>query len=226
MSSFPPPNTYFNGIIYDSSFFNVISSSGLTLSQANAKFLQKTVADIDPFLATFQSGIKTNDINTTDPTGATNCGLFQSATNSIIDLGQTTQPVGHSALIRLGLANSTVQCGSGTGKFICQKLEGFSATTNSFFNDLPNPINLGLTSSTIKIGASQISTNTIEIGSALSAVSSLGANRLGSLLTNTIDPILTNGTIQIGRIASNTNVEIASQASRSTKLHLGDGDTS
>ena len=136
MSSFPPPNTYFNGIIYDSSFFNVISSSGLTLSQANAKFLQKTVADIDPFLATFQSGIKTNDINTADPTGATNCGIFEDATDCIIDIGPTTQPPGHSALIRLGLANSTVQCGSGTGKFICQKLESFSGDTKSLYNDL------------------------------------------------------------------------------------------
>ena len=40
MTAFPPPNVYFNGIIYDSDYFTQ-SSSGLTLSQANAKYLQK-----------------------------------------------------------------------------------------------------------------------------------------------------------------------------------------
>ncbi len=37
MSAFPPPNVYFNGIIYDSDYFTQ-SSSGLTLAQANAKY--------------------------------------------------------------------------------------------------------------------------------------------------------------------------------------------
>jgi len=63
MSSFPPPSPYFNGIIYDNSFFNVFSSSGLTLSQANAKFLQKTTPDIATALETFSGGIKTNLIS-------------------------------------------------------------------------------------------------------------------------------------------------------------------
>ena len=43
--------------------------------------------------------------------------------------------------------------------------------------------------------------------------------------TDTINPT-TTGTIQIGQAATNSNVEIAAQASRSTVLHLGDGDTS
>jgi hypothetical protein len=43
---------------------------------------------------------------------------------------------------------------------------------------------------------------------------------------NTIDPIATGGTIQIGHGAITNNVEIASETSRSVVLHLGDGDTS
>ena len=58
MSSFPPPYPYFNGITYDSAFFN--PSSVLTLSQANAKFLKKTTPDIATALETFQSGIQTD----------------------------------------------------------------------------------------------------------------------------------------------------------------------
>jgi len=305
----------YSNIIYNSLFFPDANSTGFTEIQANTLYLRKTVQDIDPFLATFQSGIKTNTVNTTDATGATNCGLFQGATNSIIDLGPTTQPVGHSALIRLGLANSTIQCGSGTGTLVAQKLTGFSATTNSLYNDLPNPINLGLTSSAIAIGTSQVATNTIGIGSASSVVSisnsasrtaainigsgsgSSGSINIGNgvssnntvsiangviglgdeapyvnilsgatndsfsggnmnlfttsrgtltvggtnntaitfnkapsfstgLLTDTINPTTTSGTIQIGHVATNTNVEVAAQASRSVVLHLGDGDTS
>ena len=43
MSSFPPPNVYFNGIIYDSAYFtqSTGSGSGLTKVQANALYLQK-----------------------------------------------------------------------------------------------------------------------------------------------------------------------------------------
>ena len=41
-----------------------------------------------------------------------------------------------------------------------------------------------------------------------------------------INPTITTGTIQIGQTATNSNVETAAQASRSTVLHLGDGDTS
>lgn len=216
----------YSNIIYNSLFFPDANSTGFTQIQANSLYLRKTVQDIDPFLATFQSGIKTNTVDTISATGASNCGLFQGATNAVIDLGPTTQPFGHSALIRLGLANSTIQCGSGTGSLVIQTLTGFSATTNSLYNDLPNPINLGLTSSAIQIGTSQVATNTIGIGSASTALSSLGTNTLGPLKVNTINPTTTSGTIQIGQIATNTNVEIAAQASRSTTLHLGDGDTS
>jgi hypothetical protein len=46
------------------------------------------------------------------------------------------------------------------------------------------------------------------------------------LTTNTIDPTTVGGTLQIGHGSTTNNVEIASQASRSVVLHLGDGNLS
>ena len=46
------------------------------------------------------------------------------------------------------------------------------------------------------------------------------------ILTNSINPLSTSGTINIGEIATNTVVHIAAQASRSSVLRLGDGASS
>ena len=58
MTAFPPPNVYFNGIIYDSDYFNSSSSTGLTLSQANANYLRKTTTDTATALETFTGELK------------------------------------------------------------------------------------------------------------------------------------------------------------------------
>ena len=44
------------------------------------------------------------------------------------------------------------------------------------------------------------------------------------MLSNTINPTTPSGTLIIGNAAANTNVEVASSASRNVILHLGDGD--
>jgi hypothetical protein len=49
---------------------------------------------------------------------------------------------------------------------------------------------------------------------------------LSGIKTDSINPTTTTGILQIGHNATNSNVEIASQVSRSTVLHLGDGNTS
>jgi hypothetical protein len=56
MSAFPPPNIYFNGIIYDSDYFTQSSSgSGLTKAQANALYLRKTISDTATAEETFNA---------------------------------------------------------------------------------------------------------------------------------------------------------------------------
>ena len=64
MSSQPTPTYNFSGIDYNSSFFNKVktSSSGLTQTQANALYLQKTVPDTATSLETFSAGINTDNI--------------------------------------------------------------------------------------------------------------------------------------------------------------------
>ena len=70
MSSQPTPTYNFSGIDYNSSFFNKVktSSSGLTQTQANALYLQKTVADTATSLETFSGGISANTLTTTSLT--------------------------------------------------------------------------------------------------------------------------------------------------------------
>ena len=81
MSAFPPPNVYFNGIIYDSQFFEI---PALTISQANAKYLQKTTPDIATALETFNGGIATNTMNATSATAVPT--LFNNITTGNITI--------------------------------------------------------------------------------------------------------------------------------------------
>jgi hypothetical protein len=84
MSSFPPPNVYFNGIIYDSAYFTQ-SSSGLSLAQANAKYLRKTISDTATALETFNGGLTasgTITLGTAD--SAVSIGSNTSQTSNIV----------------------------------------------------------------------------------------------------------------------------------------------
>lgn len=203
----------YSNIIYNSLFFPDANSTGFTQIQANALYLRKTVQDIDPFLATFQSGIKTNTVDTTDPTGATNCGLFTGATDSIIDIGPITAPALKSALMRIGTGGATtLQLGSNTSN--CNIYNPILSTTVPANTD----------NSTKIISTAWINNwfgyvlNNLTLTWALVQTFTLG------ILTNSINPINVGGTLQIGQGSTTNNVEIASQASRSVILHLGDGD--
>lgn len=99
MSAFPPPNPYFNGIIYDSAFFEI---PALTLSEANAKYLKKTTPDIASALETFSGGILTNTINPTTTGGTIQIG--QTATNSNVEIAAQTS---RSTVLHLGDGNSS-----------------------------------------------------------------------------------------------------------------------
>ena len=123
MSAFPPPNVYFNGIIYDSDYFTQSSSSGLSVAQANALYLRKTVTDTATALETFNSGIKTDSISSLST--SSNCTLFNDtgagtlsstlcSSNNIIKLGEGCKflnlgynmPSGDGRYITIGAAAS------------------------------------------------------------------------------------------------------------------------
>jgi hypothetical protein len=65
MSADSPPTYYFTGIQFNSSFYTTPSggSGDLTLAQANALYLKKTIPDIATALETFSAGLLTNSIN-------------------------------------------------------------------------------------------------------------------------------------------------------------------
>lgn len=65
MASSDPPSPYFNGIIFNPSFFETSSTSALTQTQANDLYLRKTTTDIATALETFSQGIQTPSIIST-----------------------------------------------------------------------------------------------------------------------------------------------------------------
>ena len=75
-------------------------------------------------------------------------------------------------------------------------------------------------------GLTQAKANALYLQKTVADTASVIETFTGGILTNAINPTTTTGTIQIGQTATNSNVEIASQASRSTVLHLGDGNLS
>jgi len=109
MSAYAPPVYWFNGIGFDSGYFTTASSSsGLTQAQANLLYLQKTIADTDPYLATFSNGviassIKTGLLDATSSTG--NLYIGQSSNSGNLQLGT-------------GLTTGFLQMGSGTSTTI------------------------------------------------------------------------------------------------------------
>jgi len=110
MSAFPPPNVYFNGIIYDSQFFEI---PALTLSQANAKYLRKTTPDIASALETFSGGILSNTINPTTTGGTIQIG--HGATNNNVEVAAQ---INRSVVLHLGDGNTSsggIHIGNGAG---------------------------------------------------------------------------------------------------------------
>ena len=82
MSSSNPPYPNFNGITYNRSYFssNTTTSSGLTQTQANALYLQKTVADTATGVETFTSGTKSSNYDVVTPSSVMLIGGSQTST--------------------------------------------------------------------------------------------------------------------------------------------------
>lgn len=59
----PPSSIYFNGIGFNPTIIETTVTGNLTIAQANGLYLQKTVDDTDPYLASFSSGIEALSIN-------------------------------------------------------------------------------------------------------------------------------------------------------------------
>ena len=105
MSAFPAPSYYFTGIGFNSAFYTVSTTIGLTQSQANALYLLKNTADTATALETFNSGISTNSIATT--TATSNLLMYPNQTSGGIYLGvNATATIGRTGVIHIGDGNS------------------------------------------------------------------------------------------------------------------------
>lgn len=112
MTSAIQPFPYFNGIEYNSAFFTSIDS-GLTIAQANSKYLQKTIPDTATALETFSNGILTDAIDPTTTTGTIQIG--QAETNSNVEIAAQAS---RSTVLHLGdgnLASGAIHIGNGAG---------------------------------------------------------------------------------------------------------------
>ena len=193
MSAFPPPNVYFNGIIYDSDYFISSSSSGLTVSQANAKYLRKTTTDTATALETFTGGIKTNSIDT-----------VASTDNLIINSG-----TGNTTL---GASSGTVYIGSaqvGLGSIIQL---GTSVSTARVAGSISTPsIYPSTASGTLTIGNDGLNTISIGGSSGRTAPISIGT---GSSTAN--------GTVLISNNANSTSsIKIGDGSGQSSNIFIG-----
>jgi hypothetical protein len=105
MSADSPPTYYFTGIDFNSSFYTTPSggSGDLTLAQANALYLRKTIPDIATAVETFSAGIKTDAIDT-NTVGALTIG----GTNAnAITLSKPTTASGTLAVTGILSANNS-----------------------------------------------------------------------------------------------------------------------
>lgn len=213
MTSSNPPYPYYNGIEYNSSFFTSNTGSGLTQAKANALYLQKTTTDTATALETFNSGIKTDNIGAITTTSSIYTDL---TTSNTLNIGQGTYEcnVGNSSsTTSVGESGSTVRIGNAMTNGLLQMGTGLSTSNTRIAIGSKNVV--PSTANNILIGASG---NTTTLASTDTFINLLN--------TNTINPTTSGGTIQIGHIATNTNVEIASQVGRLSVLHLGDGNSS
>jgi hypothetical protein len=160
MSSFPPPNVYFNGIIYDSQFFEI---PALTLSEANAKYLRKTIPDTATALETFNNGIRVNDISATAVSSAQT--LFNNTTTGNMQIGQA-QTTGTISIGNGSNRNGTIGIGQNTkgNVSIANNMLGGSNVVTIGTNSLGT---VNLKGATVKINETG-STGATEIGNASS----------------------------------------------------------
>lgn len=223
MSSEPPPNPI-------TSTFNLRAwiqavGSGLSLATASTYFLSKRLADTAAGVITFSSGIKTNLIDGAG-TASTQVKIFPNSTDAIIDIGPQFGYVGQSSLIRFGPGgNCDVAMGQIGNTLTAQTIDSFSSGTPSLFNTKTLPINIGSSSTAIRLGASQANTNTVTIGNTGSIISIPGATTLGAILCAAINSTAAGTTMNIASTSTGI-VTLATSASRTGVLNLGDGASS
>lgn len=90
MTTKQPPKFYFNDIIFNSEYYIEEISSGFSQDQADLRYLKKNITDTATALETFNSGIKTNSIESIINTDTLNIQTISDTSINIINVGNAT----------------------------------------------------------------------------------------------------------------------------------------
>jgi len=170
MGTYQPPTYYFSGIGFNSAFYEV-STTGISLTQANALYLRKTTQDTATAIETFNAGIKANSIDALTSTGnmVINTGTGNTtvgATSGVVYIGNNQ--VGLGSVINIGSSITETRF-AGTIKTQVVNPVTTGGTLSVATGDASNVLALHNTSSrtgAINIGNGASSTGAIKIGDA------------------------------------------------------------
>jgi hypothetical protein len=210
----PSHYPYYDGIAYNSAFFET-SGTGLTVSQANAKYLQKTISDTATALETFN--------------GITNIG-----TMNIID----SPFVNTQLTLKADSGNAEVVCDNGFNSVYMNAL-GIYATPSSTLTIASGSTATTINGATIAINAQPTVLNQMVIkNTATAATSTISLNPAANYpfisMFNTVDTlsfyvnpttvssdiqVLGNKTLNIATTGSNVDLNVGTGARTSAVIH-------
>jgi hypothetical protein len=228
MTSAQSPYPYYNGIAYNSAFF-ATSGTGLTVSQANAKYLQKTIPDTATALETFQAGVQTDLIKSNGGFGGTiytDPGVGTQTYSTLVCQNNSTCSFGGSAgTCNLGGLSSGINIGYNmpTATQITIATAGVQDTnvaiaTRGVYPTGTNKILIGasanitsLSSGTINVGTND---SVINIGNNATQVSNIIIGSKGTALPSGSNNIV------IGGVGNNTTISGTNVNLGATSLNI------
>lgn len=232
MSSFPPPSVYFNGIIYDSAYFTQSSGSGsgLTISQANARYLQKTTTDTATALETFSAGIKTNTItalfgaiNAYNSTGGGATLVLDTLNANIV------QGLSYLSATQIGCNAYAATSGSANVVFGSNLTFGTATLGVNACNSYVNGSNISIVPTvSLSMGnnlkPTSLTGNTITIGDQFTTNYMDNIDTAHGTNDSAIFNSLITGALSIGQNMFNGNISIGSRYLRSGETLIQSGD--
>ena len=228
MSSANAPYPYYNGIPYNKAFFET-SGTGLSRTQANALYLQKTIPDTATAVENFAGGITTSSIDTKTTAanldiGATSLGNINIGTSVFRVTDITIGGFNTSVVVPNRFVTAEVDCTNGSGAL---------TIANSMVDgtvDIANNLSAG--SIYIGGGTNRLNASVIHIGDGnnLPAGANLHLNNGTTNASNTaiMNGATTSGTCNIMTGATTSgivNICTGTGATQSGKVNIGTGTT-
>jgi hypothetical protein len=242
MSSYNPPIYYFSGIGFNSAFYNVMTT-GLTQSQANALYLQKTTPDTATAVETFSSGILTTKVDVS--TSGSNMDIATGSSSGNINIATAGARTGNINIGSGAASSGVITIGSTTSSslFYGTSLYLQSPQSGSYDNyiqllGIANSLRTGpltiapsITSGSIYLGvdasATTGRTGIIHIGDGnnLPAGANIHINNgtTNASTTNIMNGTTTSGTCNIMTGTTSTGIVNIATGSGSSSVNISNG---